>query len=71
MTKEQEKLCQEFCKFAKLQDNSDAELPNIQPSLQLYMAGTPIKGWDALDDCSLVTPEFLTYILLKAKEFYA
>lgn len=75
MTKEQWKLYKKFCQFAKLQDNSDAEKPNCIADLRLYLDGSEIDsseidGWDPLDDFSIFTPEFLTYVLLKAKEFW-
>lgn len=71
-------LIQDFCEFAGLQDNSDAQLPNIIPSLQLYVSDSIVPQavceqmpkWDPLDDPSLLTPEFLTYILLMAKEYW-
>ena len=61
-----------FCEFAKLQDNSDAECPNIQTSLQMYMSSNPkeLEGWDCLDDYSIISPEFLKYVLIKVKEFF-
>ena len=70
MNEEQWKLYKEFCQFAKLQDNSGAEKPNCRTSLQLFLDGSEIDGWDCLDDSSIFTPEFLTYVLLKAKEFW-
>lgn len=70
MSKEQWELYKEFCQFAKLRDNSDAEKPNCIASLSLYLDGVEIDGWDPLDDFSIFTPEFLTYVLLKAKDFW-
>ncbi len=70
MNKEQWDLYKEFCEFAKLQDNSDAEFPNVQTSLMMFMKGTPIKKWDSLDDASVLSPELLTYIVLKAKDYW-
>lgn len=70
MTKEQWELYKEFYEFAGLQDNSDAKIPNAQPSMKLYMEGGEVEGWDALDDMSIVSPEFLVYILLRAKKFW-
>lgn len=61
-----------FYEFAKLQDNSDAENPNIQTSVQMFVSPNPkgLEGWDCLDDYSIISPEFLKYILIKAKEFF-
>ena len=70
MTKEQWELYKEFYEFAGLQGNSDAEVPNAQPSMKLYVEGGEIEGWDALDDASIVSPEFLVHILLRAKKFW-
>lgn len=70
MTKEQWELYKDFCEFSKLQDNSDAEFPNVQTSLRMFMDGTGIDGWDPLDDGSVITPEYLTYIILMAKEYW-
>ena len=77
MNKEQWQLYKDFCEFAKLQDNSDAEVPNCNLSLQLYMNGTGVIddeikdwGWDPLDDPSIFSPETLVYVLLMAKEYF-
>lgn len=74
MNKKHEQLYKDFCKYAKLQDNSDAELPNITTSLALYLDGTDLDikdlKWDPLDDPTFVSPEFLVYILLAAKEYF-
>ena len=40
MTKEQWELYKDFCEFAKLQDDSNAELPNVKTSISMYMDGT-------------------------------
>lgn len=70
MTKEQWELYKNFCEFAKLQDDSGAELPNAKTSISMYMDGTGVEGWDPLDDLSIVSPEYLVYVLLKAKEYW-
>lgn len=70
MTKEQWLLYKRFCEFAKLQDNSGAEKPNAISSMQMYIEGAEIEGWDPLDDLSIVSPEFLTYIVIKAREYW-
>lgn len=70
MTKEQWELYKNFCEFAKLQDNSGAEKPNCIADLRLYLDGSEINGWDPLEDFSIFTPEFLVYVVLKAKEFW-
>ena len=65
-------LVADFCKRAGLQDNRDAEVPNIVPSLSLFMGNVQVsksvkeslRDWDVVDDCSVISPEFLEYILL-------
>lgn len=69
------KLYKEFCDFAKLQDNSDADLPNCRPTLSLALNNASFNipagfKWDVLDDMSVCSPECLVYILLAAKEFW-
>ena len=70
MTKEQWELYKEFCEFSGLQDNSDAKLPNCCASLKMYFNKTGIEDWDTIDDPSIFSPEMLTYVVLKAKEFW-
>ena len=70
MTKEQWELYKDFCEYADIQDNSDAERPNCVASLKMFLEGTEIRGWDPLEDFSVLTPEMLTYILLKSKNFW-
>ena len=70
MTKEQWELYKEFCEFAELQDNSGAERPNAISSMQMFIKGTEVEGWDPLDDFSVISPEFLVHIVLKAKEYW-
>lgn len=76
MKKSNRELLTKFCEFAKLQDNSDAEYPNITTSVDLFIEGSNLKtdlsdlNWDPLDDSTFVSPEFLFYILIAAKEFF-
>lgn len=76
MKKSNRELLTKFCEFAKLQDNSDAECPNITTSVDLFIEGSNLKtdlsdlNWDPLDDPTFVSPEFLFYILIAAKEFF-
>jgi len=71
-------LVADFCKRAGLQDNRDAEVPNIVPSINLILGNVKVpesvkkslQGWDVVDDCSAISPEFLEYILLMAKEYF-
>lgn len=71
MSKEQWLLYKRFCEFAKFQDNSDAKIPNAIPGLEVYIEGTGISGWDPLDDpTAMASPEFLVFILQRAKLFY-
>ena len=70
MSKEQWELYKEFCEFAHLHDNSGADIPNAMPGMKMFMDGTTIAGWDPIDDLSVVSPEYLTYIVLKAKEYW-
>lgn len=72
-------LVTDFCKFSYMQDNSDASIPNIQPGLEMFMGnekiakyveGYDFKGWDVLDEVSLVSPELLSYILLVSKAYW-
>lgn len=67
--RERDELVNEFCEYAGLQNNSDAKMPNIICGIKVYMDHfTP--WWDPLDDYSLVSPEFLYYILKQAQEFW-
>lgn len=74
MNKTHKQLYKDFVKFAKLQDNSDAEVPNVIPSLQLFIEGTDLDikdlNWDPIEDTSFISPEFLVYLLLAAKEYF-
>lgn len=74
MNESEKQLYREFCEFAKLQDNSDAEFPNTRLSLKLFMEGTDLDikhwHWDPVEDCSLFSPECLVYVLLKARQFF-
>ena len=70
MTDEQWKLYRDFCQFAGLQDNSDAKIPNAILGLKTALEQDKIKDWDTLDDISMVSPEFLVYILQKAESFF-
>lgn len=76
MKKSSKELLTKFCEFAKLQDNSDSEYPNITTSIDLFVEGSNLKtdlsdlNWDILDDSTFVSPEFLFYILTAAKEFF-
>lgn len=71
MSKEQWLLYKRFCEFAGLQDNSDAEIPNVIPGIEVWIKGSGISGWDPLDDpLTVFSPEFLVFILMRAKEFY-
>ena len=73
-------LVKEFCKFADLQDNIDAELPNINTSLgqffgngviEKWVKGWDFHKWDCLDDVlTTISPEFLGYILIASKHFW-
>lgn len=70
MTEKQWKMYKDFCKFAGLQDNSDAKYPNATLGLKTALEFGDIEGWDALDDVTMVSPEFLVFLLIRAKEFY-
>ena len=70
MNEKQKQVLELFCGYAGLQNNMDAEIPNIVIGLKPYIDGTGVKGWDPLDDYSLISPEFLYYILEKAKGFW-
>lgn len=70
MNEKQKQVLELFCGYAGLQNNMDAEVPNIIIGLKPYVDGTDLPKWDPLDDYSLVTPEFLYYILEKAKGFW-
>lgn len=73
-------LVKDFCEFAYLQDNSAAELPNIQTSLNQFLGNEKVKTWlknwdfshwDSLDDpLTSISPEFLAYIVLISKYYW-
>lgn len=73
-----EDLLESFCDFAHLEDNSDAELPNIKLGWSLFCGDAEVpeslqeklKGWDVLEDVSMLSPACLLYILYRAKEFW-
>ena len=72
-------LVKDFAEFAELQDNSDAEMPNVRVGLEQFFGSELAfkiaqsyewNDWDPLDDGSFLTPEFLGYILLAAKLYW-
>ena len=72
---------EKFCDFAWLADNSDAEMPNLTWSTKLFCGdkdrgnipkdlADKLKGWDTMEDFSVLTPAGLEFILYMAKEFW-
>ena len=70
MTDEQIHILDSFCKYAGLENRADADMPNIICGLKPFFEGTNLPWWDPIDDYSIVTPEFLYYLLEKAKGFW-
>ena len=80
MKKDIDELVNDFCHFAELQYASDAELPNIRPTLAQFFGNEVIKKWvkdydfskwDIFEDVlAEISPEFLAYILLAAKQYW-
>lgn len=70
MTDEQRRVIDSFCKYAGLENRFDAEVPNAICGLEPFFNYKEIEGWDPVDDYSLITPEFLYYVLDKAKGFW-
>ena len=73
-------LVEDFCKFAYLQNNYDAETPNVHTSMSQVMGNGDIMewvknwdfhDWDTIDDpMTVISPQFLAYILLASKAYW-